>query len=293
MTEQPESHTDIESRGTASIATVAPPVLLFILALAVFWPNLVWLVQTWTADEFYNHGFLIPLISGYLVYRKWHRLGSLPRTGHGWGVALIVASVCLHLVATYLDVNFVSTFALIGVLAGLVWWLWGWQVFDEVAFPFGFLVFMVPLGKLLIDQVAQPMQVVGAKLAGGAAQFLGMPVAIDGITLSTPEYTFEVAIACSGLKSAIAMLALGALLAFLVKGAWWQRIIIFASALPVAILANAVRIWLTLIMGRSLGEKAAEGFFHTFSGALVFLLAFLGLFGVTSLLQCRQLRDDI
>lgn len=293
MTRQEEGILEPKTPRDINLSAAWPPAILFALVLLIFWPNLNWLVRTWAADEFYSHGFLIPVISAYLIHRKWHALSKLPRSGHGWGLLVVVLSIALHIAATFLDVNFVSTFAFIGVVSGLVWWIWGWQVFRTLAFPLSFLVFMVPLGKLLVDQVAQPMQLFGAKLAGAAAQFMGMPATIDGIKLSTPEYTFEVAIICSGLKSAIAMLALGALLAFLVKGAWWQKLVIFVSALPAAVLANAVRIWLTLVMGRSLGEKAAEGFFHTFSGTLVFLLAFLGLFGVTSLLRCRHLRDDI
>ncbi len=293
MTPTTDTAADPASGEENGKPTLWPLAVVIALVLVVFWDNLHWLVRTWSADEFYNHGFLIPIISGYLIYRKWDHLKQLPRVNFYGGIAVILAAVSLHLVATYLDVHFPSTFALIGVMTGLVWWLWGWQALKEIAFPLLFLVFMVPLGKLLIDQVAQPMQLLGAKLAGGAAQFLGMPATIDGISLRTPEYSFEVALACSGLKSAIAMLALGALLAYLVRGVWWKKVLILVASLPTAILANAMRIWLTLVLGRALGEKAAEGFFHTFSGMLVFLLAFLGLFGVTSLLRCTQLREDI
>jgi len=263
MTPTTDTAADPESAEENGNSTLWPLAVIIALVLVVFWDNLHWLVRTWSADEFYNHGFLIPIISGYLIYRKWDHLKQLPRVNFYGGIAVILASVSLHLVATYLDVHFPSTFALIGVMTGLVWWLWGWQALKEIAFPLVFLFFMVPLGKLLIDQVAQPMQLFGAKLAGGAAQFLGMPTTIDGISLQTPEYSFEVAVACSGLKSAIAMLALGALLAYLVQAIWWKKAVIFLASLPVAILA------------------------------LVFLLAFLGLFGVTSLLSCAQLRADI
>ncbi len=259
----------------------------------LFWHNLRWLVSDWRYDPYYSHGFLIPLISGYLIYRKWDRLKALSQEGFLGGIPIIILSLCLHFAATHLDVNFASSFAFVLMLIGLAWWLCGWGVLKELAFPLAFLFFMIPLGRLLIDQVAQPMQLFAAQMAGAGAQLLGMPTQIDGTTLRMPEYTFEVAVACSGLKSAIAMLALGALLAYVVRDVWWKKAIIFAASLPVAILANAARIWVTMMLGRGLSEKAAEGFFHTFSGMLVFLLAFLGLFGVTNLLGCKQLRDDI
>ena len=150
---------------------------------------------------------------------------------------------------------------------------------------------MVPLGKLLIDQVSQPMQVLGAKMAGISAQMLGMP-----------RIEWRVAgDAWLHLRGRGGLLRLvrhrdaraGGVVAYLVKAPLWKRLVIFASSLPVAILANAVRIWLTVMLGTALGHEAAEGFFHTASGMIVFVLAFLGLFGVTVLLKCRRLRDDI
>jgi len=284
---------DNESRASRPWLAVWPVVALAILVGLIFSDHLVWLVKRWWNSEYYGHGFLIPIISGYLIYRKREQIRELPRAGFYGGIVVILASLALHYVATYVDVHFPSGFALIGVLMGLTWLLWGWPVFKEVAFPLVFLFFMVPLGKLLVNQVAQPMQMFSASMAGGVAQFLGMPVTIEGTRLAMPEYTFEVAIACSGLKSIITMTALGALLAYIIRASLWKKLLVFASSLPAAIVANAARIWLTLVLGRALGEKAAEGFFHTFSGILVFLLALLGLLGVTTLLKCRQLREDI
>lgn len=275
------------------VADLLPPLVIAGLLIYLFRANLNWLFQTWRLDEYYTHGFLVPLISAYIIYRKAGSLAGLPKTGHVWALLVLLPTICLHLAATYLDINFANSFALIGWLIGLVWLLWGWPVLTHLLFPLAFLGFMVPLGKLLIDQVSQPMQVLGARLAGASAQMLGMPLRIEGVSLETPDYTFEVAEACSGLKSAIAMLALGALLAYLVKAPLWKRLVIFVSSLPVALLANAVRIWLTVVLGTALGHEAAEGFFHTASGMIVFVLAFLGLFGVTVLLKCRRLRDDI
>ncbi len=284
---------DTETIMEFSPVSVALLLLMTGLLIAAFWENLSWLVTTWGKDEFYSHGFIIPLISGYLIFRKWPRLRELPRQGAALGLVVVFFGILLHFIGTFLDIHFVSSFAFIVVVFGLVWWIFGKHIIAEVAFPLLFLFFMVPLGKLLIDQVAQPMQLFGAKLAGETARALGMQLVIEGTSLITPEYTFEVAVACSGLKSAIAMLALGALLAYLVKAPWWKRVLLFASSLPVAIVANAARIWVTTVMGRSLGAKMATGFAHEFSGMLVFLLAFLGLFGMTVLLKCTELRDDL
>ncbi len=268
-------------------------VLIAAIVGAIFYEHFHWLVDRWWASEYYGHGFLIPIISAYLVYRRIDEIAKLPRQNFAGGVVLLILSMLLHYAAAYMDVNFLSGFAFIGVLMGLTWLLWGREVFKAVLFPLLFLCFMVPLGKLLVNQVAQPMQVFSARGAGLSAQILGMPVKIEGTRLIIPNYVFEVAIACSGLKSAIAMTALGALLGYLVQAPLWKKLLLFATSLPVAMLANGVRIWLTLILGRSFGARAAEGFFHEFSGVLVFLLGFLGLFGVTKILRCSKLRRDI
>ncbi len=290
---EPEQKPEAPAIPQIDVVDMLPSLAIAGLLVYLFRANLSWLFQTWRLDEYYTHGFLVPLISAYIIYRQAGSLAALPKTGHVWSIVVLVPTICLHFAATYLDVNFANSFALIGWLIGLTWLMWGWPVLTRLLFPLAFLGFMVPLGKLLIDQVSQPMQVLGAKMAGISAQMLGMPLRIEGVSLETPGYTFEVAEACSGLKSAIAMLALGALLAYLVKAPLWKRLVIFASSLPVAILANAVRIWLTVMLGTALGHEAAEGFFHTASGMIVFVLAFLGLFGVTVLLKCRRLRDDI
>jgi exosortase len=149
------------------------------------------------------------------------------------------------------------------------------------------------MGRLLVDKFAQPMQLWGARIAGGAAGFIGIPVVIEGTSMIVPDYTFEVAIPCSGLKSAIALTALGAAYAYLLVGPLWKRWLVFLASLPVALIANGVRLWLTVVLAASLGPKMAEGFFHELSGIFVFIIALIGLFGFGSLIGCSQIREDI
>ncbi|MEN6642974.1 MAG: exosortase/archaeosortase family protein [Armatimonadia bacterium] len=275
-------------------ASVPPLALLVVLVLvAAFNQHFVWLWQKGWHNEYYGHGFLIPIICAYLIYRRKDHLATLPRTGCWIGLPVLLAGLALHILAIIQDVNFPQGFAFVTVIIGLTIWLYGWPVARDIAFPLAFLLFMVPMGRVLVDTFAQPMQLISARVAGHAAGFLGIPVAIDGTTLRIPDYTFEVGIPCSGLKSAIAMTALGALYAYVLQGTWQQRAAIFAMSLPAALVANAVRIWLTLVLAISFGPSAAEGFFHTLSGMVVFVLALLGLFGFGSLIHCTTLREDI
>ena len=297
------TNTEAPTEGTPPEAAAAKPppdlrayakvAVLAVLLLLAFHEFLTWMLDQWWRDEHYSHGFLIPIISGYLIYRQLPRLRELPVSGNRWGLGLIVAAALFHLGALFYGAHFPSGFAFIATMYGLVIWLWGWPRARALAFPFVFLFFMVPMARLLIDKLSQPMQLFSAQGASGLAGIFGMQTKLDGVNILTREYTFEVAIPCSGLKSVIAMSALGALVAFALEGAPWKRWILFAAALPIALVANIVRIWVTLVLGNSLGPAAAEGFFHTASGALVFLLAFMGLLLMGGLLGCRQMREDI
>lgn len=267
--------------------------LLALLLVAGWHQHFIWLWEKGWHNEYYGHGFLIPIISAYLIYRRKDEIKAQPRECFWPGLPLIVGGLAAHLVAIIKDVNFPQGFALVMVLTGLAIWLYGWRASRIMAFPLIFLLFMVPMGRLLVDTFAQPMQLWGAKIAGSGAAFLGMPVVREGTSLQIPDYRFEVAIPCSGLKSAIAMTALGALYAYVLAGPFYKRLLVFAMSLPVALLANAIRIWMTLVMAQSFGAQAAEGFAHTVSGMFVFLIALIGLFGFGSLIGCTQVRDDI
>jgi exosortase len=279
-----------------SAALAWPPWILWLVCLALiaaFNHHFVWLWQKGWHNEYYGHGFLIPIISAYLIYRRKNQLAALPKTNFNGGLLIMALGLALHLSAINKEVNFVQGFALVAIIFGLVWYFYGKPVVFDLIFPLAFLLFMVPMGRVLVDTFAQPMQLWGARLAGGGASFMGLPVTVDGTAMSLPDYTLQVAIPCSGLKSAIALTALGALYGYLLVGPLWKRMLIFAASLPAALVGNVVRLWLTIVLASSFGPTAAEGFFHELSGMFVFVIALIALFAFGSLIGCTQLREDI
>lgn len=276
-------------------ARVPAGYLYFVVAalLLCFGQYILWMLERWWNDEYYGHGLLVPIISGFLLYRKKDEIAAQPATGHALGLPLIVAGILMHLVATWWDVNFGSGFALIVTLFGAMIWLYGLPATRTAAFPLAYLAFGVPMARMLVDQFAQPLQIFSAQFGAFFATAIGIPTVREGTVVHIPEYTFEVAIVCSGLKSAIAMTALGALYAYMVDAAMWKRVTIVILSVPVALFANGSRIALTLILGRVFGSKAAEGFFHEASGMFVFIMALIGLFIVGTVLKCSRIRDDI
>jgi exosortase len=288
----PEQSPQAEDEPRERFFTPLTAVVALLLVIC-FAPYLAWMWEIWMRSDYYGHGPLIPLIAAYLVYARRKDLAQAARGFSFWGIPLVLLGLALYALTVYRNVNFPQGFAMILVLGGLVLLLWGRDVGRLLLFPVTYLVFMVPVDRLLVTKLSLPLQTHAAAIAATVVSFVGMPVHLQGTTIVIPDYTFEVAQACSGLKSSIAMTALAALFAYLVAAPLWKRIVLFLSGPPVALAANAVRITLTLILGRAFGQAAAEGFFHTLSGLLVFVLGLAGLFGVARLLRCDRMRDDI
>jgi len=260
---------------------------------AAFGPELIWMFGRWLHSEYYEHGFLIPLIAAYLMYRRREAVAAAVGPRDRLAPAAVIAGLGLHLLAVLVDVNFVSGFALIVALWGVVGWLWGRAVARALLFPVAFLAFMVPVDRLLIDAFASPLQLLVAQISTGIGHALAVPVVREGVNVGVGGYLFEVAVPCSGLKSLTAMSALAVLYAYAVRGRAWQRLAIALSALPLALLANVARVTLILLVAHGFGANLADGFFHGFSGVVVFGVGLLGLYGVGRLVGCRTLRDDI
>ncbi len=293
--EPTESPSRPEEGALARTRPLLAPLDWVVIALAVicFASYLRWMWQIWMRSEYYGHGFIIPVISAYLIYRLRSELLQASRGTDLRGLAQLLPGLGLFLAAVNRDVNFVQGFAMVMVIGGLIMLLWGPGRTKLLLFPVVFLAFMVPVDRLLVQQFSNPLQIYGAAVAAHTVGFIGVPVELRGTTIAIPDYTFEVAQACSGLKSIIAMSALAALFAFLVEGPWWKRVPLFVAGAPIAMAANSVRITFTLILGRAFGAEAAEGFFHTLSGLMVFVLALIGLFLMARLLRCDTMRQDI
>ncbi len=265
-----------------------------VLLVVAFAPYLDWMGRIWMKSPYYGHGPIIPLLSGWIIYTRRHDFfAAREEGGNFWGVPVVLLGLGMHAWAIFRDVNFPQGFAMIGVIAGLALLLWGWERAKILSFPIAFLCFMVPIGRLLVTKLSNPMQIGAAAIAARVPILLGVPTQVHGTTISIPDYTFEVAQACSGLKSIIAMTALAALFAYLVVAPMYKRLILLAASVPVALAANSCRIALTLLLGRSFGPAAAEGFFHSLSGIMVFLLGLTGLFLVSKALKCDSMREDI
>lgn len=262
--------------------------LLFMGALLAFayFPTIVWMVDRWgEGDSYYGHGFLIPFVSLYLVFRKRKEISAIRPSPSHFGIPLLVAGLLIHLGSAIVKVYFTSGFSLLLTLSGLVLALWGKKMLRSVAFPIFFLAFMIPFPLVVIGTSVVRLKLFAAMCATHILHAIGLPALQKGSTIYMANATVVVDDPCSGLRSLLSLLTLGVLFAYLKETSLSRRTIFLLSSIPIALVANIVRIVLLAGIADIYGIDAALRFFHDFSGFVVFGLALGGLSLVGRILQ--------
>jgi exosortase len=242
------------------------------------------LVSQWWDDPNYSHGFLVPLFSGFLVWQRRMDFRTLAPRGSWLGFVVLVAGVGALILGDVGGENFLTRSSLIVIVAGLVLFHAGRGAFRVVLFPLAFLGFMVPLPAMVFYAVTFPLQSLAAQNAVWTLDLLGIPVLRDGNVIHLSQITLGVTEACSGIRSLISLLALAIAWAYVALPGFWPMVILAASIIPNTVIANAGRIVTTGLIGQVFGVEYAQGAFHTFSGWVIFLFAFMGLAGVHGLI---------
>lgn len=260
--------------------------LLVLTAIGVVYATIVpGMVDDWSNDPNYSHGFLVPLISAYFLYLVWGELKSTPLRPSNAGLAVIVFSL-LTLMFGYVGTEYFTMRAsLVFLIAGIVLFWFGWGVLRLVALPIFFLIFMVPLPYIIYDSIAFPLKLLVTKASVATLKLLSIPVVSEGNIIMFPQTVLEVADACSGLRSLMSLITLSVALAFVTQKSAIKRTILIVSAVPVAIATNMFRVIVTGVLASYYGTAVAEGFFHEFAGLAVFAVAMILLFSESALLR--------
>jgi exosortase len=250
-------------------------VLLALLLLGLYHKILLRLIDHWYIDPDYSHGFLVPLLALYFVWERRQQLSGLSARPHKAGILLLGGGLLMLLLGSAGAELYLQRTSLIVVIAGLILLVLGKPYLRALAFPVAFLFFMVPLPAIVVNSIAFPLQLFAAKTAAFCLFEFGIPVLREGNVIVLAGTTLEVAEACSGIRSLQALLALGTVYAYFTQSSMWKRWILVLMSVPIAIVANAFRVSGTGILAHYWGPQAAEGFYHTFSGWLIFLVAFV------------------
>ncbi len=241
-------------------------------------------------DSYYSHAFLIPLVSGFVVWQKRQHLKGMSPEISWWGLVVIVFAVLMHVAGTILYVFSISGFSIFFFIIGSSLFLFGKRITSEIKFPLAFLIFMFPLPLAILTAISFPMKLMAAKAGVTIVSFLGVSVLREGFNISTSAGSLVIGNPCSGLRSLISFLALGAFFAYLTNTSNVKKFVLFALAIPVAILSNMARVPILILISYYWGLEAAspDSFLHDASGFLVFVIGFIMLFSISRTMEWKS-----
>ncbi|RJP28770.1 MAG: exosortase/archaeosortase family protein [Candidatus Omnitrophota bacterium] len=256
------------------------------LIIISYIPTLIWMVERWTAkDTYYSHGFLVPFISLYLVWQKRPVLSKIKPQPLAKGWIVFAAGTLIHIISALWRVYFTSGFSILLVISGLILIFLGKEFLKKLIFPVLFLIFMIPLPLVAIANLSFKLKILAAQLSTVIINKLGVPAIRDGSVIKTMNSYIIVEDPCSGIRSLIALIALGALMAYNSSLPVIKKYILFVSAVPVAIAGNVIRIVALSLASEMYGSKLAAGLFHTVMGVVVFVFAFFALLLIGKVLE--------
>ncbi len=240
-------------------------------------------IRVLISDANYSHGLLIPFISLYLVHQRREELGRAAKKPCNTGLLYLTGGLALLVAGSVAGEFFTQRFSLIPVIYGLILFLEGRETAAILRLPVFLLVFSLPLPYILYDAVAFPLKIIATKIAVFFLTLYGMPVFREGNIVHLPHMVLEVVDACSGIRSLMTLVTLAFLLATFMHREILPRLLLVLAALPIAVMANAIRVAVNGIL-TSYSMIWARGFLHEFTGWFIFLLSFACLWGISSLL---------
>jgi exosortase B len=261
------------------------PVLFGLLAMYV--PTYYNLASTLWQTEEQAHGPLILIVVLYLIWRQRDHLlaDTAIKTRKVLGSLILLFGLLLYVVGRSQDIVIFDIGSQIPVLIGILLITRGVPALKALWFPLFFIVFMIPLPGFLVDVVTGPLKEHVSALAEAILYQAGYPIARSGVTLTIGQYQLLVADACSGLNSMFSLSAMGVLYLYLMRHTSWLRNgIIIVSIIPIAFVANVVRVIILVLVTYYLGDEAGQGFIHGFAGILLFIISLLFLFALDSVL---------
>jgi exosortase len=261
----------------------------------------------WWTDENYSHGLLVPFIIGYMLWMERDELARTPKRANVWWGSIGVACALFALwVGTAGAELYTQRLSLVLMLASIVVYFFGFRLLTLVLVPLALLYLALPIPAIVFNKIAFPLQLFASRCAVWAMRLFDIPVLRQGNVIelmplgARETKKLEVVEACSGIRSLMTLVTLAVVYAYftfpqdpeetdtnktrglrrLARFGVWRSLIIVVSAVPIAILTNALRVSGTGVLSRYYGTEIADGFFHTFSGWVIYIVAFLLLFAV-------------
>ncbi|MDH4207535.1 MAG: exosortase/archaeosortase family protein [Anaerolineae bacterium] len=266
-------------------------IIILGLVILLFWSTFSWLVYNWLNNSYYSHGFLVPLVSGFFLWRRRDALARESRNPSNLGLLILGIGLVAFLVAQVWQAYHISALALILILFGVALYFLGVQATRRIAFPLAFLLFMVPLP--FINRLSPALESFTASTSTAVVSLLGIPAVNQGAQIRLPESNFVVGAACSGLNSTVALATLVVIFVYVLEGSYLAKFLLLALAVPIALVANLFRVSSLLGIAHLFGADVGMRYFHDYSSPVLFILAFVLLILVSRLVGCSDIRRDI
>lgn len=262
---------------------IAALAVVGVLLLAVYWPTMYWLGHRWSLGVwFHTHGWAVPPIAGWLIWMRLKDTDRLPRDASAWGFAFLIPAVLLQVLDALLRFELLSAVSLVLVIPGLSLLFLGRARTRRIWFGLFFLVFAVPIPLFVVRKVHMVLRHIAA-VGTENILALGYEVQREGTLLEVGPESIQIADACSGFATLMALTMAGMLLVYLTPSSLRRKLAVIALVFPIAALANVVRCVLLTMLVLAFGTDILHTFLHPLSGVVTFILA-LGLLQLAMLL---------
>lgn len=243
------------------------------LLVLCYAPVLYHLGQQFYENEDMGHGFFVPLVSAFIVWKRRDALAAVKPQTNYWGLAVVVWGSLQFMLGTLAANIFLARTAFLISLTGAVWFLCGTRILKLLAFPLLLLWFMIPIPAIIYARLTLPLQLFASRVAETVLSWIGIPVLRAGNVLELASQKLSVVEACSGIRSLLSLTFLSLIYAYFFDSKVWMRWALLIATIPIAIAANAARVTITGILSEYRADLA-QGFFHLLEGWVLFGVAF-------------------
>lgn len=252
------------------------------LALPTFWTLKE---QVWS-EESGAHGPIVLFTGAWLIWRQWGDLQRDAAPGRAWATfGGLAVSLGLYVFGRAYDFIFLETLGLYGAALSMLHDRVGFAPMRRNWFPLLYLAFVIPLPGWAVDAATAPLKEFVSYVVTGGLQAVGLPIARQGVTLYVAQYQLLVEDACSGMNSLVGLIAISLFYIYLMRGASWRySLALLAFVVPIAVIANMLRVATLVLLTYFFGDEVAQGFLHMAAGVFLFAAALLMIFGVDALL---------
>ena len=262
--------------------------LIWILVAAIYTPSFIKLYSVrWDLLD-YTHAYFILPVSLWLLWRKRDQLKeSVQRHKPGKnlpGLALLFFSIILLIFATRFDYALILAFSIIPFIFGLSYYLYGIETVKLISFPVLYLLLLIPPPMGLLDTITLPMRYAISNATEIVLRFANYPISREGLLLTIGYNDILMGQPCSGFRSLITLLSLGIVYIYVSNTKLANKFIMTAFIIPLALMGNLIRVITLCLITFYFGEEAGQGFFHNFSGIVMFIITILGLISIESIL---------